>query len=531
MHSLFKNLNSFLLPLLMVPIGGFSATISLATKINAGSFTYFKDGTQSDVVRYVYPQDLDGDNVDEVIFAGFTAGDYYVATSIFIFGWKDGKFQNLTEVWLPNGINHVEAVGDIAFGDFNSDGLIDAFLTAYTDSDTESNAYALINLGGYFERINLGPHVWEHGAASTDINNDGYDDVVVSGYTAPQRIFLGSINGLSLSEINISIGGSGVALGDFMNNGTVSAIFTDRYNPNSDDIDTQLASIFVNQNSSVELQPINFLPQPTLTSTYWINKGIAGSHDVRAKTLDFNNDGIDDVLIFGRASKGDSGGWPKVSSIQFLKNNGAGDFTDVTTDFLIGYENYSAVTYNPIFDDYNGDDLVDIFVGEADTDTITNSTSILLKQPDGTYIDTGRSVFTEYIGENNNCNNPIGNILTGPNNAKYFIYEQTDSCDLKSRTIYISELNFDSDEDGILDKNDLDDDNDNVSDDLDAFPLDKNETIDSDGDGLGNNSDPDDDNDGYTDIEENEAGTNPLDALDYPRSSIILKILPLILDQ
>lgn len=50
---------------------------------------------------------------------------------------------------------------------------------------------------------------------------------------------------------------------------------------------------------------------------------------------------------------------------------------------------------------------------------------------------------------------------------------------------------------------DTDDDNDGVSDDKDAFPLDASESLDTDGDGIGNNADPDDDNDGVNDTIDN----------------------------
>jgi len=53
----------------------------------------------------------------------------------------------------------------------------------------------------------------------------------------------------------------------------------------------------------------------------------------------------------------------------------------------------------------------------------------------------------------------------------------------------------DSDGDGTGDNADTDDDNDEVLDGDDAFPLDNSESIDTDGDGIGNNADTDDDND------------------------------------
>ena len=66
----------------------------------------------------------------------------------------------------------------------------------------------------------------------------------------------------------------------------------------------------------------------------------------------------------------------------------------------------------------------------------------------------------------------------------------------------------DFDGDGVGDNADLDDDNDNVNDEDDAFPNDANETTDTDGDGIGNNADTDDDGDGLSDTTENDLGTN-----------------------
>ena len=60
----------------------------------------------------------------------------------------------------------------------------------------------------------------------------------------------------------------------------------------------------------------------------------------------------------------------------------------------------------------------------------------------------------------------------------------------------------DTDNDGIGNNADTDDDNDGVIDAQDAFPLDPNESVDTDKDGIGNNADPDDDNDGFNDAQD-----------------------------
>jgi hypothetical protein len=64
----------------------------------------------------------------------------------------------------------------------------------------------------------------------------------------------------------------------------------------------------------------------------------------------------------------------------------------------------------------------------------------------------------------------------------------------------------------------VDSDNDGISDQLDAFPLDPTETTDTDTDGIGDNADTDDDGDGYSDSDELLAGTDTLDANSYPET-------------
>ena len=69
---------------------------------------------------------------------------------------------------------------------------------------------------------------------------------------------------------------------------------------------------------------------------------------------------------------------------------------------------------------------------------------------------------------------------------------------------------LDTDSDGIGNNADTDDDNDGVPDSQDDLPLDATESVDTDGDGVGNNADTDDDNDGLSDVTEAELGTDPL---------------------
>jgi len=65
-----------------------------------------------------------------------------------------------------------------------------------------------------------------------------------------------------------------------------------------------------------------------------------------------------------------------------------------------------------------------------------------------------------------------------------------------------SEQFSDSDNDGIINLVDSDDDDDGFKDTVDAFPIDASESLDTDLDGIGNNADSDDDGDGVLDSED-----------------------------
>ena len=91
----------------------------------------------------------------------------------------------------------------------------------------------------------------------------------------------------------------------------------------------------------------------------------------------------------------------------------------------------------------------------------------------------------------------IVDVVSGDVSVASFV-ETTDASELFSNVTVAADAP-DNDSDGISDVLDPDDDNDEVRDSADAFPLDSTETIDTDSDGTGNNADTDDDGDGVAD--------------------------------
>lgn len=95
-------------------------------------------------------------------------------------------------------------------------------------------------------------------------------------------------------------------------------------------------------------------------------------------------------------------------------------------------------------------------------------------------------------------------------------YPDQDEITCGSDPLNGSNTPLDTDQDLLANCVDPDDDNDDYLDEDDAFPLDPSEWIDTDGDGIGNNEDRDDDNDCYSDSTELTYQSNPLDSSSIP---------------
>ncbi|MBA7686606.1 hypothetical protein ES703_95056 [subsurface metagenome] len=155
-----------------------------------------------------------------------------------------------------------------------------------------------------------------------------------------------------------------------------------------------------------------------------------------------------------------------------------------------------------------------------------NDQQIGESQPISVKVNTYDDVFVDWLAEEGSFDVKAKIIATQPQ-------DEVSANDTAVRENYLVDL--DTDGDGLGNSQDSDDDNDGltdeeeivlgtdplkedtdgdkVKDNIDAFPLDSTEWRDTDNDGLGDNADQDDDNDGLTDEEELFVyGTNPLNA-------------------
>ena len=412
------------------------ATTFLGTKTSAGSFTYYRDGSISNPVSYIYAKDINNDGVDEVFFVAFETQPNtqanYSNTSIHIFGWENNVFKEITSTWLPGTSNQVEGVGDLVFGDFNGDGKIDLFLSAYTDMDFDVNVYALMNTGSSFTKVSLGLARWQHGVASADINRDGFDDVIIAGYANfPQ--YMGSATGLV--QYSGMIGSSGVAVGDFLGTGTAQAVFVDA---GSGSADSFIYTMSINNVArQITFTKTVTLPAPRLTA---VEDSTSRSHDIRTRAVDFDSDGRLDIVIFSYKANYTRGLTESEykSEIQFLRNTGNGVFVDVTDTIRSGYDTTGYLGYYPEFRDFNGDGKLDLFLSQPDyfSSRAHKSTTLLIQQSNGTYKDTGKSDLSNAVGYGGQ-----GLMAKGPAGKTYLVTEAPWARTSFS-TVYVQPVNF-----------------------------------------------------------------------------------------
>jgi hypothetical protein len=273
-----------------------------------------------------------------------------------------------------------------------------------------------------------------HAVAAGDINRDGHDDVIVAGYSNfPQ--YLGSPTGLQ--AYRGMVGSSGLAVGDFFGDGTLSAIFVDAGTGGQD---TFLYRFAINDASrGIALQKFSTLPAPRLF-TLGLESTLSSSHDIRARPFDFNHDGLVDVLVFSYLANYSTllTQDQHKSEIQFLLNQGNGQFVDVTEQYRINYDISGYVGYYPQIVDVNLDGLLDVFTSQPDWMPRYNSTTLLLQQ-DGKFIDSNRNQInnnTETIGASQSL------VVKGPNQEMHIVSESAWSWSDPVTKIFIQELSF-----------------------------------------------------------------------------------------
>jgi hypothetical protein len=404
----------------------------------------------------VYSGNITSSTSEDIIVASTMvahSNETWRDSNISLLSWQNGTLVDKTSQWFPNGTNRVVGVLDLKMADFANQGRNDLFVVPGTDQGYVNYAYHYRNTGSSFERqtINL-KDLWGHDSVVTDLDRDGYKDIVLTSYNANTSFLFNNKAGsfTPYTQQNpVLYSTSSIAAGDFLGNNTTSLIATDPGGPGTA---SRLYTWSLN-GQNFNLQQVSTLPAPRFTlpkwSSYNFGDGQGASHDVRAIAKDFNDDNRTDVIIISRPWL-TKGAWPNFSEIQFLKNNGSGSFTDVTDTTLVGYNTATSASYQPRFVDINNDGLEDILVSGVDF-TGNTSHQFLLKTSEGKFVSAHTNVLSAFADQTYNmqkmitssatANTNMITLVKGPDNKLYLLtYVNYHNGSDKQMSFYLSEI-------------------------------------------------------------------------------------------
>lgn len=404
----------------------------------------------------VFTRDLNNDGVDEVLIAGRKTQPASAANwqdfNMQIYGWNSGSFANETTNWFAGSDNVIVGTEPaVWFGDFNGDSNIDVVIGAGTDMN-ELKADTLVfrnNGNGTFTKVVVNSATnWSHDIVVHDINSDGRDDILISDYGNKTSLYLGNADGSFTAHIsdNYGYGASGVSIGDYIPGGELEVALTDNGVDAINDTRLMVWSVpdpavpgLLTLTDSGKVMPGSLYTQAESDAS------IYSAHAIRNRGMDFDADTDLDLVVFERLDT--------VSGVQFLENDGNGNFTDVTSTKRLNYfSDNGGVNYQPVIQDFNGDGLDDIFLSGNDFDGEDNATQVLLQSSDGKFVGSYGSVFTAFTNtiqakesESGLYVFPTGmnqHLIKGPNNEDYLMSHVywMDAASTGRITTYIAKL-------------------------------------------------------------------------------------------
>ena len=211
----------------------------------------------------------------------------------------DGTFTDQPSIVLT-GVSH----SSVAWGDYNDDGYVDILLTGYSTTEPVSEIYKNNGDGSFTKQTSISlTGVSDGSVAWGDYNNDGNLDIILAGNTDSEKvskIYKNNGDETFSEQTSISLTGvydGSVVWGDYNNDGTLDILLTG-YTGN--DI---ISKIYKNNGDGT------FSEQKSIYLTGMASSSVAWG--------DYDNDGDLDILLTGLAWSNDTG----VPVSKIYKNN------------------------------------------------------------------------------------------------------------------------------------------------------------------------------------------------------------------
>ena len=405
--------------------------VPYSTPVRAGTVDPLANDSFHHFVGDTYVANISGSGQDVIIAGHMTqqsSSSDWANTQLSMFSWNNGTLVDRTAQWFPDNSNVITGANNVQFADFFKSGRTDMVTAPYSDWSLVDNgpAYVWTNRGNSFTRQILAVDVSAHDFAVADVNRDGYTDIVILDANARNSTLAINDQISSFTTYRATTGaqlsGSSIAIGDFLNNNTSTFITTDNYSATGQV--QKLWSWSIDSGNNLQWNELATLPTSRFNLQKWKDIGILDSHNVKVSAHDFNRDNVMDAIVFSQPGRVMPGTRTDYSEIQFLRNNGAGSFTDVTESILVGYDTNTRTTYQPKFLDLNGDGLIDILVSGGDN--AGTSSQFLLRSADGKYVASHAKVLTDYLKQvrdiaGGDSFNHTVNVVTAPDGKLHLV--------------------------------------------------------------------------------------------------------------
>ena len=437
-----------------------SPVLYYTTPVQQATVDPFAGGNENKVfIGDTFITDLDGDgSTDDIIIAGResqpTSAADWNSSRLSVHSFQNGSLVDKTAQWFTGTDNVIIGTEpDVKFADFFNTGRNDMVVTHSQDMSSYGPATFFKNNGSNFTKVSIPTaDIWSHGSDIGDLNNDGYKDVFLTDYGFNSTVLLNNtVDGFTAKVDSrgqtgdLRFGGSGATIGNFMGNGGNNEIIvTDAACPTngtaascSNTNDTKMYSVDFS-GGDAKYTWISDLPDAANSAN--------SDHHVRVVNHDYNEDGNPDVIVFSRTSSNWS---TELSEIQFLQNDGSGNFTDTTSSTLIGYKTDTASTYKPRFFDVNGDGKTDILVSGAEYGggDGQDSHQFLLKTTDNKYVAAYQNVLKGFITDvatisGQTTDGSTVNVFQGDDGNKYLVTWSASGYSTADRkiTVFMSRL-------------------------------------------------------------------------------------------